>query len=557
LAESRPKSRSALRFLAAPLLLVALALPAGRAAIGQEHRSETDAEAAARAAAEVFGSDVGVLRARGVDHPLPFTNTVQGPVVSLQAVVGALGGELTSDPLGQSTTLAVLDRRYVLGAGSAAMTEGERIVQLSRSPLAGMGGLEVPLDALQQSYGERLGFRFDWNAADHRLEVAGAGRGDLQVELSSVHVGGTTSLVVTLAEDSPSRLERLDQEVQLVFPGRRITVAGRLPSPDPLVAGVAVDANVVRVLLRPGAEAADPYRVARGGRTQVVLDLSQGGPRAGPSPLASSPGNGFKIVIDPGHGGTESGAVGPSGTLEKDLTLAIARLLRSRLEARLPAQIVLTRDDDSNLDLVSRTAVANQNQADLFLSVHLNSAAAAEAARGAETYILDAAASDARAEAAASFENLESRGEGAAPAREEPSETPVHAEGADASQLDLQLILWDLAQTRHLAESLRLATFIQQELNQALELRDRGVKQAPFKVLTGANMPATLIELGFLSHPEEEARLRDPAYRGRLVDALVDAIVRYWASRRGGSTLLPIAPAGGTEPEPEPNGAEP
>ena len=549
MADHRPTRASALRFRVAQLFLVALVLASADAMRSQEHRGESDEEAAARAAAEVFGSTIGILRARGQDHPLPFTNTVQGPVVSLPAVVAALGGDLSSDPLGHSVTLAVLDRRYVLGAGSAAMTEGERIVQLSRPPLGGTAGLEVPLDVLQQSYGERLGFRFDWFAEDKRLEVAGGGSGDLPVELSAVHVGGTTSLVVTLTEDSPYRLERLEHEAQLVFPGRRLVVGGRLPAPDPLVAGVIVDGNLVRVQLRPGAEAAAPYRVARGGRTQVVLDLSHSGTRAtGPTPLAGAPSSGFKIVIDPGHGGTESGAVGPSGTLEKDLTLAIARLLRSRLEGRLPAQVVLTRDDDSNLDLVSRTAIANQNQADLFLSVHLNSVAAVEAARGAETYILDAAASDARAEAAASFENLESRGEGPSTAAAQPT----LAEGASASELDLQLILWDLAQTRHLAESLRLATFIQQELNQALELRDRGVKQAPFKVLTGANMPATLVELGFLSHPEEEARLRDPAYRGRLVDALVDALVRYWASRRGGSALLPSSPGrGGAATEPQ------
>jgi N-acetylmuramoyl-L-alanine amidase len=544
LAASRRIRDRALPLFAARLLLLLAFLHAGSAR-AQESRTEEDAEAAARAAAEILGSSMGTLVAAGTERPLPYTNTVQGPVVSLQAVASALGGELRSDPLGQSVTLALVDRQYVLGAGSAAMTEGERILPLSRQPLAGVAGLEVPLDALTQSYGERLGFRFSWQTG--RLEVTGGAQGELAVELSSVHVGGTTSLVVTLAEDSPARLERREREVELVFPGRRLALLGQPPSPSPLVAAVAVEGSLVRVLLRSGAEAAEPYRVSRAGRTQVVLDVSEGGPRAaGAVPLPTAASDGFKVVIDPGHGGTESGAVGPAGTLEKDLTLAIARLLRSRLEARLPARIVLTRDDDSNLDLVSRTAIANQNQADLFLSIHLNSATAG-GARGAETYILDAAASDARAEAAAAFENSahESASAAAVPAA---TEDPA----AGGSELDLQLILWDLAQTRHLSESLRLASFVQQELNHALELRDRGVKQAPFKVLTGAHMPAALVELGFLSHPDEEARLRDPAYRGRLVDAVVDAIVRYWASRRGGSP--PQAASGGAA---TPGGAPP
>lgn len=89
------------------------------------------------------------------------------------------------------------------------------------------------------------------------------------------------------------------------------------------------------------------------------------------------------------------------------------------------------------------------------------------------------------------------------------------------------MILWDLAQTRHLTESQRFAGMVQAELNQTLQIRDRGVKQAPFRVLVGADMPAVLVELGFLSNPEEETKLQDPAYRSQLIDALVQAIARY------------------------------
>ena len=172
-------------------------------------------------------------------------------------------------------------------------------------------------------------------------------------------------------------------------------------------------------------------------------------------------------------------------------------------------RVVLTRNEDAELPLDTRVAVANQQKADLFISLHLNSSPG-RGAQGAETYFLNLVASDERAAQAAQAEN--------------DSGDPL---------TDLQLILWDLAQSHHMAESQRFAGLIQEELNEALELRNRGVKQAPFRVLMGAAMPAVLVELGFLSNPQEEERLLDPLYRSRLADALVDAVSRYKAVREG------------------------
>jgi N-acetylmuramoyl-L-alanine amidase len=216
------------------------------------------------------------------------------------------------------------------------------------------------------------------------------------------------------------------------------------------------------------------------------------------------------VVIDPGHGGTETGATGPGGTMEKELTLLIARTLAERLASELGLRAVLTRTDDLDVGLDDRSAFANQHKADLFVSVHLNSTARGDA-HGAETYFLSLTASDERAADSAAIENVVGT-EAASPGSEE---------------FDLQLLLWDLAQSRHLAASQRLATFIQEELNRALELPDRGVKQAPFRVLMGAAMPAVLVELGFLSSAAEENRLREPAYRAELVGTLVRAIARF------------------------------
>ncbi|MCZ6507535.1 MAG: N-acetylmuramoyl-L-alanine amidase, partial [Acidobacteria bacterium] len=189
-------------------------------------------------------------------------------------------------------------------------------------------------------------------------------------------------------------------------------------------------------------------------------------------------------------------------------TLRLARLLRSKLEAALPVRVVLTRDEDTDLPLDTRSAIANQLKAELFVSLHLN-ASFGSRATGAETYFLSLEASDERAQRAVEEAN----------------------QGAGGDPLtDLQLILWDMAQSRHLAASQRLASLIQQELNDTLGLRNRGVKQAPFAVLMGAAMPAVLVELGFLSTPQEVERLQDPRYQNELAAALTRALVRYRAA---------------------------
>jgi N-acetylmuramoyl-L-alanine amidase len=279
---------------------------------------------------------------------------------------------------------------------------------------------------------------------------------------------------------------------------------------DPLVEDVRVAEDRVRIELAPETRA-ESYELERPFR--LVFDVvraerSRSEAEEVPGIEPARPHEGLRtIVIDPGHGGGESGAVGPTGETEKDLTLELARVLRARLAERLPVRVVLTRDEDASLPLDTRSAIANQNKADLFISIHLNSSLGARA-RGAETYFLSMEASDARAAEVAAAENR-----GAA-----ELDDPLH---------DLQLILWDLAQSHHLSASQRVAALIQEELNTTLGLRDRGVKQAPFRVLMGAAMPAVLVELGFLSNPEEEERLKDPAYRSELVEALVRAIGRY------------------------------
>ncbi len=461
-----------------------------------------------------FGSAVGVLVVDGARRPLAYTLTAQGTVVALEPIVAQLGGQLTVGPLQLSHSLDLYGERVILGPDSAVITLGERIVPLSRQPLAGIDGLlEVPLDFLEKTYGAFLGYDFRWSAASGTLTVERARRRLLAVELDMVQIAATTTLVLQFSERPRYRVAEAADTMDIVVLGDTLELAGRMPRADSLVQGVEVTQDRVRVRLAPGVEATEPYLLSRGSRTQLVIDLTR---RQATAPrraldFAGRDFSGFKIVLDPGHGGAESGAVGRRGSLEKDLTLELATALKRRLEASMPVRVILTRDADGSLDHDTRTAIANQNRADLFISLHLNSEPGGDGAQGAETYFLDQRPSDPRAAMSAEFEN---RGRSA----------------RDAENGDLELMLWDLAQSRHLAGSQRLANLVQEQLNLTLGLKNRGVKQAPFRVLIGATMPAILVELGFVSNDGEEARLLDPAYRLALVDALVEAVVRYRSS---------------------------
>lgn len=224
-------------------------------------------------------------------------------------------------------------------------------------------------------------------------------------------------------------------------------------------------------------------------------------------------GPSFTVVLDPGHGGMQEGALSPLGDTEKQLALEIARRVAQRLK-RMGGRVVLTRTGDIEVPLVNRAVVANAIRADLFISIHLNSMPSAEQRRthqGIETYFLSADATDASAHAVAARENAD-RLAG------EPELDPADP---------VSFILQDLEDAAALSGSSRLAYAIHEKLVAALGAEDRGVKQAPFYVLIGAQMPSVLAEISFINHPKEGRRLADPAYRQLAAQALADGVRRY------------------------------
>jgi len=221
-----------------------------------------------------------------------------------------------------------------------------------------------------------------------------------------------------------------------------------------------------------------------------------------------------RIVVDAGHGGHDTGTIGPSGLLEKDLVLDVALRLGKLLESRLGADVVYTRDDDTFIPLETRTAIANREQADLFISVHANSSRDA-AARGVETYYLNFTSSADALEVAAR-ENAVS----------------------DKSIHELQDLVKKIALKEKIEESREFAGDVQQSLKSGLSgragsMRDRGVKKAPFIVLIGANMPSILAEISFLSNPADERRLKTADYRQKIAESLYRGMARYVSGLSG------------------------
>jgi N-acetylmuramoyl-L-alanine amidase len=230
------------------------------------------------------------------------------------------------------------------------------------------------------------------------------------------------------------------------------------------------------------------------------------------------------VVIDPGHGGENPGARGAGGTLEKDVALSIARKLRAELVNARGLTVFLTRDRDLDVGLDDRTAIANNYKADLFVSIHAN-ASRARGAKGSEVYFLSYQASDDESRWVAQSEGAAESAAGATPGS------------------DLSLILWDMAQAEHLEESSALASRIQEELAVVTGSEGRGVKQAPFRVLVGAAMPAVLVEVAFISNPEEEKLLASEAYQAKIAASLARGIERFRKERsaRLGGAASPSA----------------
>jgi len=268
----------------------------------------------------------------------------------------------------------------------------------------------------------------------------------------------------------------------------------------------------------------EPYRLVIDIQGQANAEAARAVERNKPVPTLTAkkkevPAAGVrKIVLDPGHGGRDPGAIGVGGLAEKDIVLSIAKKLARKLQKDMGLQVVLTRKDDSFIALEDRAAIANAESADLFVSLHMNASPNADA-RGLETYYLDKTTDEAAMRLAAR-ENATSR----------------------KNVSDLQFILSDMMQNMKLEDSITLAHRLQGSLVAGMakrmsDVRDLGVKKALFYVLVGARMPSVLVEMFFITHKSEGRVMAQESYQDAMVEALYEGIQKYAQTTIAAKTL--------------------
>ncbi|MGH9443947.1 MAG: N-acetylmuramoyl-L-alanine amidase family protein [Thermoanaerobaculia bacterium] len=480
----------------------------------------------------LFGHILAVLLAIAAPNPstvnlsvanrtVPVAAAENGTLLAIPDVVAALGGTSRSQP-GASLVLELSGHRIVAADGVATVAFDDRVVMLAHPTRAFSGILFAPWEFFEKTVLPAAGLAGDYDRGSRTVRTRAGAAAAASVDVGIVHLNRMSQ--VTFQESSAVSFEAFPSKdgYTVSFKTPIAPVFAERTFDDPFVSKVRFSANTATLTLRESGLAFSPYALKTPDRLVVEItkpEVSAGAkPAPLPAPSVAPPSR--SVVIDPGHGGEETGAIGPGNVMEKDVTLDIASRLSALLAKEPGVRCVLTRTSDALVALDERAAIANHEKAAVFLSIHANSSRAT-GAHGSETYYLSLAGSDKLADAVARQEN-EPEGRSAPP----PSGAPP----------DLDFILWDMAQSAHLNESAALAESIQNELNALLHTENRGIKQAPFRVLVGASMPAVLVEAGFLSNPEEARKLATPEFRQSVAEAIARAVLSYLK-------LHPAAPA--------------
>ena len=459
-------------------------------------------------------------------------------MVRLDEIAAVLQLAVREDRAGNALTVSRGLNVVVLSLDQPLASTGGRVMSLSAPPVRDGSRWLVPVDAVSRAFSVVAGMRVEVRRASH-LIVVGSLRVP-RVTLLQEQNGAATRVNIDVNPRAPFTISQEPGRLLLRFEADGLD-AGPMPAggglaesfaaADPATiaidlgkgfgsyrsATLPVDAATSRVvidLIPAGAPPQTQPPAAGSGRGQPPSPAEPPAPTPpGEAPLALPPAAvpGIRtIVLDPGHGGDENGTRGTGGLLEKTVALDVARRLKSVIEGRLGIRVVLTREDDRLVPPDERASVANNNKADLFISLHAN-ASPARSVRGAEVFYL----------------SLEGFNDESRKLAERPDTTAVPILGGGSRDIDL--ILWDMAQARHLTESSAFAIIAEEELRRRVEMSPNPIQQAPFRVLVAANMPAILVEMAFLSNPEQEAQLSSEAFKNLIVQAMYDAIVRYRA----------------------------
>lgn len=462
--------------------------------------------------------------------------TVNGQeLIALDELAGLVGAAVRDDAVTGGVAVNSAGRTAVLSPNQAIASVNGQIIALSSPVVRTNGRWYVPIDFIPRGLARITDIRVELRRASRLLVVGSVTVPRVSIRVDAVGTGTRATLdlapaveVTTSTEPGVVRLDVAADAIDTTLPAAASGLIARFrqgAAPTTIEALLADTAGTVRVARSatatgarlvidiqradaavaapsPGATAAAP---AAG--PAAAPPAAGAGPPAGEAPvLPAAPGNRLRtIVLDAGHGGDDVGARGTGGIVEKQVTLDTARRVRAVLEATLGVRVLLTRDGDQAVPLPQRTALANNNKADVFISLHAN-AAFSPGRVGAS--VLHVRLSDDDATAATLGP---------------PAVLPLVGGGTRR----LEFLRSDLAQAGRQSDSAILAAVLAEELGTRISMSDQPVQTAPLHVLTGAAMPSVLVELGYLSNADQAGALASESYQTAVAQAIAATLVRY------------------------------
>jgi N-acetylmuramoyl-L-alanine amidase len=477
------------------------------------------------------GGPITVL-ARDGRRTLPTIELQGHQMVGLDDLAGLFQLQVREDAAARAITATYKGQTIVLTPDQSLVSSAGRLVSLPAPLTRRNNRWLVPLEFISRALAPIYDVRLDLRPASRLLVL-----GDLRVPRVTAQYDDSPSLLRVTLETTPRATATVAQEQsRLLVHVDADALDAALPSPPPqqLLTGIrVVDPNTIQLDLGPrfstfrasppvssGAAALITIEIVGTGvdTSSTSTPVAPGAPVAPTAPIApGTPGalpvfGGATrptirtIVIDPGHGGDDSGVKGVGGALEKEVALSVARRLKGAIEGRLGMRALLTRED-VRIDADGRAAIANNNKADLFISLHANGSPRASL-RGAVIYTLslDRVGEDARRQSEADRAVLQVFGGGAR---------------------EVGLVEWELAQAAHLDGSNAFAGIVDQKLRGTAGLPSVALQRAPMRNLAGTNMPAVLIEMGYLSNAEEEKLLTSSEFQNGIALALTEAVAAF------------------------------
>lgn len=475
-------------------------------------------------------------------RPLVVRTQGNNDIVALDQLAPIFDLTATEDAVVGGLTISARGQRILLIPGQNFAQVNGRVVSLS-APISRdrSGTYQVPIDFVSVALARAFNTRIEVRKASKLIIVGDLVVPHVTIKVDKQSTGARVSF--ELQPTAPHKVTREGKSVVVHFDAAMLDMGPTTGNAADFVTGVRVQGTTVYIDLGPQAQSftneddrdqthllvdllppppppPPPPTPAPGAPAAAAPGAAAGAPQEQPLPDFAHLGGLKTIVIDPGHGGTDLGVQGPGGTKEKDLTLAVARRVRAAIESRMGLRVLLTRDNDENVPLDKRSAYANNNKADVFISLHAN-AALVPAMRGAQIETL-------------SLEDYQG-GRGQPIARG----TPVPIVGGGSRSIDI--VPWDLAQLPFVDKSTTLgAMLVRHFASHSVPLNAQPAVQAPFRLLVGANMPAAIVEMGFLSNADDEKGLA-----GAVPGAIVEAIVAAISELRGGIPPSPTPAAPG------------